>query len=60
MPGLEYTIKGSTLTRIFEDFLPHVPEEYDNIVKGLNEFEGLSPQWSQDCCGDIIKQGKNG
>ena len=39
MPGLEYTIKGSTLTRIFEDFLPHVPKEYDNIVKGLNEFE---------------------
>lgn len=39
VPGLEYTIKGSTLTRIFEDFLPHVPEEYDNIVKGLNEFE---------------------
>ena len=25
-PGLEYTIKGSTLTRIFEDFLPDVPE----------------------------------
>lgn len=39
VPGLEYTIKGSTLTRIFEDFLPHVSEEYDNIVKGLNEFE---------------------
>ena len=28
VPGLEYTIKGSTLTRIFE-----------NIVKGLDEFE---------------------
>ena len=39
VPGLEYTIKGSTLTRIFEDFLPHVPEEYENIVKGLDEFE---------------------
>ena len=39
VPGLEYTIKGSTLNRIFEDFLPHVPEEYDNIVKGLDEFE---------------------
>lgn len=38
-PGLEYTIKGSTLTRIFEDFLPDVPEEYDNIIKGLDEFE---------------------
>ena len=39
VPGLEYTIKGSTLNRIFEDFLPHVPEEHENIVKGLDEFE---------------------
>lgn len=38
-PGLEYTIKGSTLTHIYEDYLADFRDEWDDITKALDEFE---------------------
>ena len=38
-PGLEHTIKGSTLEQIFGKFFADVPGEHASIVKRLNVFE---------------------
>lgn len=38
-PGLEHTIKGSTLEQIFGKFFADVPEEHASIVERLNAFE---------------------
>ena len=38
-PGLEHTIKGSTLEQIFGKFFADVPNEHASIVERLNAFE---------------------
>lgn len=38
-PGLEHTIKGSTLEQIFGKFFADVPSEHASIVERLNVFE---------------------
>lgn len=38
-PGLEHTIKGSTLEQIFGKFFADVPGEHASIVERLNAFE---------------------
>lgn len=38
-PGLEHTIKGSTLEQIFGKFFADVPSEHASIVERLNAFE---------------------
>ena len=38
-PGLEHTIKGSTLEQIFGKFFADVPNEHASIVERLNVFE---------------------
>lgn len=38
-PGLEYTIKGQTLTEIFENFFSEERDEWEEITERLNEFE---------------------
>lgn len=38
-PDLEYTIKGQTLTEIFENFFSTERNEWEEITKRLNDFE---------------------
>lgn len=38
-PGLEHTIKGSTLEQIFGKYFADVPQEHASIVERLNAFE---------------------
>ena len=38
-PGLEHTIKGSTLEQIFGKFFADIPNEHASIVERLNAFE---------------------
>lgn len=39
IPGLEYTIKGQTLTEIFENHFAAERDEWDEITERLNSFE---------------------
>ena len=39
IPGLEHTIKGSTLDQIFGKYFADVPEEHASIVERLNAWE---------------------
>lgn len=39
LPGLEHTIKGSTLDQIFGKYFADVPNEHASIVERLNAYE---------------------
>lgn len=59
IPDLEYKIKGSTLTQIFDGYFADVKDQQESIVQRLNEFElKMSFEWIPGVL-DYLKELRN-